>query len=426
MTVSPHSTHSAAEKVSIDAQQTTCAIVGAGPAGVLLAYMLARHGIDVTLLEAHHDFDRDFRGDTLHPSTLEVMDELGLADKLLQLPHTKLRRLAAQSGMGLVNVIDFGRLKTKFPYVAFMPQARFLEFVTGEAQRFPAFHLRMGARVDGLLEEDDKVCGVSYRDANGDHQLRAVLTIGTDGRFSTIRKLAGFATTAVKASPPMDVLWFRLARRPDDPHGALGRFGHGYALVELERGAQWQIAFIIPKGSYPQLHSAGIEALRQAVVQTAPEFADRITELDDWKQVSLLSVEADRLPRWYKPGLLLLGDAAHVMSPAGGNGINYAIMDAVAAANLLHVPLKAGRVTVADLARVQRRRMVPTRVIQTVANLMQERVLRPALDPSKGFTMPRLLRWPVVGDMAARLMGFGLRREHVQDGSVEDAVRYSQ
>lgn len=396
-------------------QQTTCVIVGAGPAGAILAYMLARKGVEVTLLEAHHDFDRDFRGDTLHPSTLEVMDELGLAEKLLQLPHTKLSRASALTEAGPVNVFDFGRLKTKFPYIAFMPQARFLEFLTGEAQHFPSFHLRMGTRVDALLEEKGRVCGVHSRAADGHHELHAVLTVGTDGRFSTVRKLAGFAASAVKASPPMDVLWFRLSRRPDEPHGVLGRFGRGYLLIELERGTQWQIGFIIPKGSYRQLHTGGIDTLRQAVVQTAPELADRVAELEDWKQVSLLSVEADRLPCWYKPGLLLIGDAAHTMSPAGGNGINYAIMDAVAAANILSAPLKSESVSEGDLARVQRRRERPTRVIQALVNIMQDRILKQTLKSGQIFTPPRALRWPIIGDIAARVVGFGLWREHVQD-----------
>lgn len=394
--------------------QTTCAVVGGGPAGAVLAYMLARKGIEVTLLEAHHDFDRDFRGDTLHPSTLEVMDELGLAEKLLQLPHTKLTRANAQTQRGPVNVIDFSQLKTKFPYIAFMPQARFLTFVTGQAQQFPTFHLRMGARVDALIEENGVVQGVQYHAADGVHKVRTVLTVGADGRFSTMRKLAGFAEAARKASQPMDVLWFRLPRRPDEAHGVMGRFGRGYALVQLEREAQWQIGFIIPKGAYQQLHAAGLERLRQAVVQTAPELADRINALNEWKQVSLLSVEADRLPCWYKPGLLLIGDAAHVMSPAGGNGINYAIMDAVATANLLSAPLTTGHVTVADLARVQRRRERPTKIIQMLVNVIQNNVFKQALDPSRTFTPPRLMQWPLLGRLAARLMGFGILREHVQ------------
>src|SRR5436309_4247073 len=394
-----------------DVQQTTCIVVGAGPAGAVLSYMLAHKGIDVMLLESHLDFDRDFRGDTLHPSILEVMDELGLADRLLQLPHTKFN-LVAPPAAGAQLRFDLHDLKTKFPYIAMMPQTRFLEFVTSEAQRFPSFRLVMGARVEELLEEDGRICGVRYRGHDGWHEVRALLTVGTDGRFSRLRKLAGFEPIA--SSPPMDVLWLRLSRKSDDPHGLMGRFGHGRALIFLEREDHWQVGYIIGKGTYQQVHTAGLEALRQAIAETAPDFADRVAELKDWKQVSMLSVEANRLPRWYRPGLLLLGDAAHVMSPAGGNGINYAIMDAVAAANILSAPLQAGQVTVADLARVQRRREWPTRVIQAIVNLFQDRLLKAALDPKGSFTFPSFLGWPLLRKVIPLLFGFGIRPEHVQ------------
>src|SRR6266480_285572 len=394
-----------------DVQQTTCIVVGAGPAGAVLSYMLARKGIDVMLLESHLDFDRDFRGDTLHPSILEVMDELGLADRLLQLPHTKLS-LVAPPAPGAQLRFDLHELKTKFPYIAMMPQTRFLEFITSEAQRFPSFRLVMGARVEELLEEDGQVRGVRYRAHDGWHEVRALLTVGTDGRFSRLRKLAGFEPIA--SSPPMDVLWLRLSRKPDDPHGLMARFGRGRALICLEREDHWQIGYIIGKGTYNGVRAAGLEALRQGIAESAPDFADRMAELQDWKQVSMLSVEANRLPRWYRPGLLLLGDAAHVMSPAGGNGINYAIMDAIAAANILTAPLQAGQVTVADLARVQRRREWPTRVIQAIVNLMQDRLLKAALDPNGSFTFPSFLGWPLVCKLVPLLFAFGIRPEHVQ------------
>jgi 2-polyprenyl-6-methoxyphenol hydroxylase-like FAD-dependent oxidoreductase len=373
--------------------------------------MLARQGIAVILLESHLDFDRDFRGDTLHPSILEVMDELGLADRLLQLPHTKLN-LVAPPAAGAQLRFDLHDLKTKFPYIAMMPQTRFLEFITSEARRFPSFRLIMGARVEELIEEEGQVRGVRYRGHDGWHEVRALLTVGTDGRFSRLRKLAGFEPIA--SSPPMDVLWLRLSRKPDDPHGLMARFGRGRALIFLEREDHWQIGYLIGKGTYQQVHAAGLSALRQAIAETAPEFADRVAELTEWKQVSMLSVEANRLPRWYRPGLLLLGDAAHVMSPAGGNGINYAIMDAVAAANLLTAPLQAGHVTVADLARVQRRREWPTRVIQAIVNLMQDRLLKAALDPNSSFTFPSFLGRPFVRKLPPLILGFGIRPEHVQ------------
>jgi 2-polyprenyl-6-methoxyphenol hydroxylase-like FAD-dependent oxidoreductase len=371
--------------------------------------MLARKAIPVILLESHLDFDRDFRGDTLHPSILEVMDELGLADRLLQFPHTELSLIAPPGGGPR---FDLHELKTKFPYVAMMPQTRFLTFVTSEAQRFPSFRLVLGARVEALIEEDGQVRGVRYRALDSWHEVRASLTVGTDGRFSRLRKLANFEPIA--SSPPMDVLWLRLSRKPEDPHGLMAHFGGGRALLFLEREEHWQIGHIIGKGTYQQVHAAGLSALRQAIAETAPEFADRVAELTDWKQVSMLSVEANRLPRWYRPGLLLLGDAAHVMSPAGGNGINYAIMDAVAAANLLTAPLQAGQVTVADLARVQRRREWPTRVIQAIVNLMQDRLLKAALDPNGSFTFPSFLGWPLVRKLPPLLFGFGIRPERVQ------------
>jgi 2-polyprenyl-6-methoxyphenol hydroxylase-like FAD-dependent oxidoreductase len=270
----------------------------------------------------------------------------------------------------------------------------------------------MGARVEELLEEEGQVRGVRYRALDGWHEVRALLVVGTDGRFSRLRKLAGFEPIA--SSSPMDVLWLRLSRKPDDPHGLMARFGDGRVLLFLEREDHWQIGYIIGKGTYHEVHAAGLPALRQAIAESALEFADRVVELSDWKQVSLLSVEANRLPRWYRPGLLLLGDAAHVMSPAGGNGINYAIMDAVAAANLLTAPLQAGQVTVADLARVQRRREWPTRVIQAMVNLLQDRLLKAALDPNGSFTFPSFFGWPLVRKLIPLLLAFGIRPEHVQ------------
>jgi 2-polyprenyl-6-methoxyphenol hydroxylase-like FAD-dependent oxidoreductase len=394
-------------------ERTTCCVVGGGPAGVVLAYLLARNGVAVTLLESHLDFDRDFRGDTLHPSTLEVLDELGLADRLLELPHTKLRTFAFDTANGTVVAGDFARLHTRFPYVALMPQSRFLDFMTAEAQRFSTFRLAMGARVEKLIEEHGEVRGVQYRALDGWHELRALLTVGADGRFSRLRKLGGFSTVA--SSQPMDVLWFRIARRADDPHGLMGRFGRGHFMVELDRGDQWQVAFAIPKGGYQRLHEAGLPAFREAIVETAPELAERVDAIHDWHDVSVLSVEADHLTRWYRPGLLLIGDAAHVMSPVGGNGINYAIMDAVAAANILTDPLKAGHVSVADLARVQRRRELPVRIIQAVVNVVQDRFIKAALDPNVTVAVPSVLRLSIVRGLLPRLIGFGIRPEHVKN-----------
>lgn len=395
--------------------ETTCCIVGAGPAGAVLAYMLARKGVDVTLLESHQDFDRDFRGDTLHPSIMEVMGELGLADKLLQLPHTKLADVTVQTTHGPVQVTTLRHLHTKFPYITFMPQARFLEFITSEAQQFSSFQLVMGARVEALIADGDMVQGVRYRGKDGWHELRALLTVGADGRFSRVRKLSGLGGQAITASQPMDILWFRLPRKSDDPAGVMGRFGRGHLLIMLNRGEQWQIGFVIPKDGYPQLHAQGIQVLRDAIAQTAPELKDRVDALHDWSDTALLSVAADRLLRWYKPGLLLIGDAAHVMSPAGGNGINYAVMDAVAASNILTEPLQKKELYVDDLARVQRARERATRIIQGIFNFVQDNLLTRALDPNKGFEIPAIVRFKPFGEMVARVIAFGIKPEHVKD-----------
>jgi 2-polyprenyl-6-methoxyphenol hydroxylase-like FAD-dependent oxidoreductase len=409
-----------------DVEHTSCVVVGSGPAGAVLAFLLARKGIPVTLLEAHHDFDRDYRGDTLHPSILEIMDELGLADRLLELPHTKLSKLTTLTPNGPITMGDFSHLKTKFPYIALMPQTRFLEFVTREAKQFPCFRLVMGARVNELIEAHGHVTGVRYQGIDGPHELPALLTVGADGRYSQIRKLGGFQP--VKAAPSIDLLWFRLPRKPDDPPGLMGRLGNGHVLIQLDRGEQWQCGFSIPKGSFPQLRAAGLEDLRQTIVGTASEFRDRVGELQDWKQVSLLSVDADYVQRWYKPGLLLIGDAAHVMSPVGGNGINYAIQDAVATANILSQPLQAGVVSVDDLAQVQRRRERPTKTIQAAVGVIH-RILPQALAANKRLTgsgknLPSFggtliasgmaLARPLVNAFIVPAIAFGILQEHVE------------
>ncbi|GEM_PF-1175808 len=322
------------------------------------------------LLEAHEDFEREFRGDTLAPATLEILDEPGFADRLLQLPHSKVFTLTGDIADGPVTLADFRLLKTRFPFIALIPQTAFLSFVVAEARRLPTFQVVMGASVQELVQEDEGIRGVRYRGHSGWHEVRALLTVGADGRFSKVRQLARMEP--VRTSPPMDVLWFRLPRRPEETRETFGRFGRGHVVVVIDRG-DWQIGYVIRKDGYQQLRQTGLEALRRSLRGLLPELADRLDTLTDWRQISLLSVESNRLRRWYRPGLLLIGDAAHAMSPIGGVGINYAIQDAVVAANVLAGPLASGWLRLRDLAEVQRQRELPTRLIQGFQHVPQRR-----------------------------------------------------
>ncbi|WP_242065500.1 FAD-dependent oxidoreductase [Trichocoleus sp. FACHB-262] len=396
----------------LDVRPTDCCIVGGGPGGALLGLLLARRGIAVTLLEAHRDFDRDFRGDTLHPSVMEIMEELGLAERLLQLPHTKMRTGTFTAQGQAFLTLDFSRLKTHYPYITMMPQARFLEFITDEAKQYPNFQLVLGANVQELIEENGEIRGVRYRGQGGWHEVRAMLTVGADGRHSRLRELAGF--TAVGTSPPMDVLWFRLPRHADEPEGVVAKVGRGKMMALLNRFETWQAAYIFPKGGYQQLRAAGLEALRQSIAEVVPELSDRVHHLQEWSQVAFLSVESSRLTRWYRPGLLLIGDAAHVMSPVGGVGINYAIQDAVVAANILTQPLLTKHLEVRHLAKVQARREWPTRIIQALQALIQKRLIARALDTSQPFQPPAFLQWPFLRDLPPRIIGFGVWPVHVR------------
>ena len=398
-----------------NAIQTACCVVGAGPGGAILSLLLVRQGIPVTLLEAQEDFDRDFRGDTIHPNVLHLMDQLGLAERLLELRHSKLRTVSFQTPDGPFIAADLGRVEKKFPFIMMVPQANFLEFITNEAKKYPHFQLLMGASAQELIEENGTVCGVRYRSERELSEIRASLTVGADGRSSRIRRLAGFEP--IKTSPVMDILWFRIPRDSKDPEGVLGRFGRGHGMVMLDRLTEWQVGFLILKGSYSEIRAAGIDALRQSIAEMAPEFAERIKHLQDWKQVAVLSVESSRVSHWYKPGLLLIGDAAHVMSPVGGVGINYAIQDAVVAANVLSEPLKAGGLTTEHLHEVQRQRELPTKVIQWIQSQAQQRIVGAALRSDRPLTIPwwvrMLLRTPIIRDLPARVIAHGIKRVNI-------------
>jgi len=401
------------------AGETTCCIVGGGPGGMMLALCLARRGLKVTLLEAHKDFDRAFRGDTVHPSTLEILDQMGLADRLLELPHSKIYGPTFQTAGVSFSPIDFRRLKTRFPYIMLIPQTKFLEFLAAEGRKYPNFDLRMVANVGALVEEDGTVRGVRYQSTEGWHEVRAPLTVGADGRFSKVRQLAGFVP--IKTSPPMDILWFQLPHLPGDDHSdrLMGGFGNGRLLVVFDRVDYWQLGYIFPKGHYQQVRAAGMEPFRKSIAEIEPRFAKHAETLKDWNQCTLLSVESSRCPLWYKPGLLVIGDAAHVMSPVGGVGINYAVQDAVVTANVLTRPLMNGNVTVTDLVDIQSRREWPTRVMQAIQSAMQTRFIGSALQTQGTLRIPWALRLffkiPVLRDIPARVLAFGVRRVRLEE-----------
>ena len=386
---------------------------------MVLALLLARAGVSTALLEAQEDFDREFRGDTVHPSTLEMLDDLGLAEPLLARDHGKLRRMTLQSGKTTPAAVlaDFTRLRSRFPFIAMIPQEEFLDFIVGEAKKHSGFDLRMGARVNDLIIEDEVVRGVRYQGPDGDRELRALLTVAADGRASRVRKLAGF--TPKKKAAAMDVMWLVLPRG-DDEHAIdmTGfRVGRGRLVVVLARAAQWQLGYVILKGDSHSIREAGLDAIRSEVATLVPELADRVDTLQEWSDIHFLSVESSRIPTWHRAGLLAIGDAAHVMSPIGGVGINYAIQDAVAAANLLAEPLLAGTLTDKHLAAVQRRREFPTRFIQGFQGVVQRQLVARALE-HEPFRLPLPARiisaLPLLRNLPARLIGWGIRPERVR------------
>ncbi len=395
---------------------TTCCIAGGGPAGVMLGFLLARAGIDTIVLEKHGDFLRDFRGDTIHPSTLQIMDELGLLDAFLARPHQKVPQVRALIGDDEVAFADFGWLGTSCKFVALMPQWDFLDFLAEAGRRYPGFRLMMRADVVGLIEDGGRVAGLRAETPDGPVEIRAALVVGADGRHSTVRERAGLEVVNIGA--PIDVLWMRLSKRPDDAAETGGRVNYGAILVMLDRGDYWQCAYVIAKGGYDAIRARGLAAFRDQIARIAPFLGDRLGELKDWDDVKLLTVAVDRLKQWWRPGLICIGDAAHAMSPVGGVGVNLAVQDAVAAANILAAPLRAGTVSAGDLEAVQRRRTLAMRVIQKAQVVVQGRVIGRVLNSDKPAHAPLVMRLfnrvPILRWLPAQLVGVGVRPEHVR------------
>ena len=394
---------------------TRCCIAGGGPAGMMLGFLLARAGVDVVVLEKHADFFRDFRGDTIHPSTLELMLELGLLEEFLKLPHQKVERLTAQIGDERVRMVDLTHLPTHCKYIALMPQWDFLNFLAEHGKRYPGFDLRMKAEATGLIEEGGRVVGLRAKTPDGELAIRADLVVGADGRHSTVREKAGFKSDDYGA--PMDVLWFRLPRKDTDESETFGHFEAGAMMIMLNRGDYWQCAYVIPKGGMGRIEADGLDAFRQRVLQMSPFLADRVGELKSFDDIKLLSVTVDRLRQWWRTGLICIGDAAHAMSPIGGVGINLAIQDAVAAANRLAAPLKAGQASDDDLRAIQERRTFPVRFTQALQLTMQKRIISRALAATQRPKPPLLFKiigaLPILQRIPGRLLAVGVRPEHV-------------
>jgi 2-polyprenyl-6-methoxyphenol hydroxylase-like FAD-dependent oxidoreductase len=390
---------------------------------MMLGFLLARAGVHVVVLEKHPDFLRDFRGDTVHPSTLEIMHELGLLDEFLKLPHSVVRHVSMQIGKDRIVIGHFEHLPVHCKFIALMPQWDFLNFIAGQGRRYETFDLRMRAEVTGLIEEDGHIVGVHAKTPDGELDVRADLTVGCDGRHSTVRAKAGLESDDYGA--PMDVMWFRLSRKSDDSDETVGHIEDGRMIVMLNRNDYWQCAYVIPKGNADEVKRAGLGKFRETVGEMAPFTRDRLDEISSWDKVSLLTVAVDRLRRWYRTGLLCIGDAAHAMSPIGGVGINLAVQDAVAAANILAEPLRSETATIETLKRVQQRREFPTRLTQRLQIVLQNNVISPALggkQPKAPFFM-KLMQWPLLRRIPGRVLALGIRPEHIRTPDVLSPAR---
>ena len=402
--------------MAIELLETTCCVVGGGPAGMMLGYLLARQGIDVKVLEKHTDFNRDFRGDTVHPSTLEVLHELGLLDEFLALPHQRVTSAGAIVGGVNFELADFKQVPAKCKFVALMPQWDFLNFIADRARALPSFELLMRHEVTDLLNEGRGISGVSVRHGDRTVEIRARLVVGCDGRHSVVRKAAGLEL--IDHGVPIDVLWFRLSRMPGDPANVLGNVNYGKALIMIDRADYFQSGLMIEKGSYERIKDRGIEALRAEIRQIAPWLGERVNELRDWDQISILTVQINRLKKWFKPGLLCIGDAAHAMSPAGGVGINLAIQDAIAAARLLAEPLRSGCGLEARMAAVERRRELPTCAMQAVQLAAHRRLAQVFRNPGPihvPWQMKALAHIPGIHMALGYVIGIGVRPEHARE-----------
>ncbi len=395
---------------------TRCCIVGGGPAGIMLGFLLAKAGIDVTVLEKYPDFFRDFRGDTIHPATLEILYELGLLDDFLKLPHNKTYQLSGEVGGKKIQMADFSHLKVHCPFIAFIPQWDFLNFIVKKAAQFQNFHLLMQTEATDLIEKDGRIQGVCAKNPNGNVDISAELVIGADGRHSLVREKSGLAVKTLGA--PMDVLWFRISRNTTDPKQSLGKIDMGRMMVMIERGDYWQCGFLIRKGEFDHIKRDGLHSLRENILQLAPILQDRIQEIQSWDDIKLLTVTVDRLEKWYRAGLLCIGDAAHAMSPIGGVGINLAIQDAVATANILIPAFLKNSVQESDLAKVQSRRLLPTKIIQKIQVFIQNRVIDSVLGNAKHpkipFSIQLMQKIPYLQRIPAYIIGIGVRPEHVE------------